>query len=48
VTASLTFCIGPLTILGIGPRLLDVKRVPVASFLPAPVLAPVLVGLFAR
>jgi uncharacterized membrane protein YqgA involved in biofilm formation len=39
---------GGVLILGIGLRLLDVKRVPVASYLPALVLAPVLVGLFAR
>ncbi len=39
---------GGVLILGIGLRLLDIKRVPVASYLPALVLAPVLVGLFAR
>jgi uncharacterized protein len=39
---------GGVLILGIGLRLLDVKRVPVASYLPGLVLAPVLVGLFAR
>jgi len=39
---------GGVLILGIGLRLLDVKRLPVASYLPALVLAPVLVGLFAR
>ena len=39
---------GGVMILGIGLRLLEVKRVPVASFLPALLLAPVLVGLFAR
>jgi uncharacterized membrane protein YqgA involved in biofilm formation len=39
---------GGVLILGIGLRLLDLKRVPVASYLPALVLAPVLVGLFAR
>ena len=39
---------GGVMILGIGLRLLDVKQVPVASLLPALVLAPVLVALFAR
>jgi len=39
---------GGIMILGIGLRLLDVKRVPVASFLPALVAVPVLVALFAR
>jgi uncharacterized membrane protein YqgA involved in biofilm formation len=39
---------GGVLILGIGLRLLDVKRVPVASYLPGLVLAPALVGLFAR
>jgi uncharacterized membrane protein YqgA involved in biofilm formation len=39
---------GGVLILGIGVRLLDIKRVPVASYLPGLVLAPVLVGLFAR
>jgi uncharacterized protein len=39
---------GGVLILGIGLRLLDVRRVPVGSYLPALVLAPVLVGLFAR
>jgi uncharacterized membrane protein YqgA involved in biofilm formation len=39
---------GGVMILGIGVRLLDIKRVPVASYLPGLVLAPVLVGLFAR
>jgi uncharacterized membrane protein YqgA involved in biofilm formation len=34
--------------MGIGLRLLDVKKVAVAAFLPALVLAPVGVGLFAR
>ena len=29
-------------------RLLDIKRLPVASYLPGLVIAPVLVGLFAR
>ena len=39
---------GGVMILGIGLRLLDLKRVRVASFLPALLLAPVLVALFAR
>jgi uncharacterized membrane protein YqgA involved in biofilm formation len=39
---------GGVMILGIGLRLLDLKRVRVASFLPALVVAPVLVSLFAR
>ncbi len=39
---------GGVMILGIGLRLLELRRVRVASFLPALVLAPVLVGLFAR
>jgi uncharacterized membrane protein YqgA involved in biofilm formation len=39
---------GGVMILGIGLRLLDVKQVPVASFLPALVVAPVAVALFAR
>jgi uncharacterized membrane protein YqgA involved in biofilm formation len=39
---------GGVMILGIGLRLLDLKRVPVASFLPALVVAPVAVALFAR
>jgi uncharacterized membrane protein YqgA involved in biofilm formation len=39
---------GGVMILGIGVRLLDVKRIRVASFLPALVAAPVLVRLFAR
>ena len=39
---------GGVMILGIGLRLLDLKRVPVASFVPALVLAPVAVALFAR
>ena len=38
---------GGVMILGIGLRLLDVKQVPVASLLPALVLAPILVALFA-
>jgi uncharacterized protein len=39
---------GGVMILGIGLRLLDVKAVRVASLLPALVLAPVAVALFAR
>ena len=39
---------GGLMILGIGLRLLDVKQVPVASLLPALLVAPALVALFAR
>ena len=39
---------GGVMILGIGLRLLDLKAVPVASFLPALVVAPLLVALFAR
>jgi uncharacterized protein len=39
---------GGVMILGIGLRLLDVRQVPVASLLPALVLAPVLVALFGR
>lgn len=39
---------GGVMILGIGLRLLDLRRVPVASFLPALVVAPVAVALFAR
>ena len=39
---------GGVMILGIGVRLLDVKKVRVGSFLPALVLAPILVALFAR
>lgn len=40
--------VGGLMLIGIGLRLLDVKEVRVASFLPAILVAPVLVGLFAR
>jgi uncharacterized protein len=40
--------VGGLMLLGIGLRLLDLKEVRVASFLPALVVAPVLVALFAR
>ena len=39
---------GGIMILGIGFRLLDVKRVRVASFLPALLVIPVAVALFAR
>lgn len=39
---------GGLLVIGIGLRLLDVKEVRVGSFLPALVIAPVLVALFAR
>jgi len=39
---------GGVMILGIGVRLLDLKQVRVASFLPALVVAPILVSLFAR
>jgi uncharacterized membrane protein YqgA involved in biofilm formation len=38
---------GGVMILGIGLRLLDLKKVKVGSFLPALVIAPVLVALFA-
>jgi uncharacterized protein len=37
---------GPL-ILGIGLRLLDLKRIRLASFLPALAIAPILVAIFA-
>ena len=37
---------GPL-ILGIGLRLLDLKRIRLASFLPALAIAPILVAVFA-
>jgi uncharacterized membrane protein YqgA involved in biofilm formation len=39
---------GGVMILGIGVRLLDLKKVPVASYLPGLAVAPVLVALFAR
>jgi uncharacterized membrane protein YqgA involved in biofilm formation len=39
---------GGVMILGIALRLLDLRRVPVASFLPALVVAPLAVALFAR
>ena len=38
---------GGVMILGIGLRLLDLKKVKVGSFLPALVIAPVLVAIFA-
>lgn len=38
---------GGLLVMGIGVRLLDLKQIRVASFLPALLVAPVLVGLFA-
>jgi uncharacterized membrane protein YqgA involved in biofilm formation len=40
--------VGGLMVIGIGLGLLDIKKVPVASFLPALVLAPLGVALFAR
>jgi uncharacterized membrane protein YqgA involved in biofilm formation len=39
---------GGIMVLGIGIRLLDLRELRVASFLPALVIAPVAVGLFAR
>jgi uncharacterized protein len=39
---------GGVMVMGIGLRLLDIKKVAVASFLPALVLAPLGVALFAR
>ena len=39
---------GGVMIFGIGLRLLDLRQVPVASYLPGLVIAPVLVALFAR
>lgn len=39
---------GGLLVIGIGLRLLDVKQIRVASFLPALAIAPALVALFAR
>ena len=39
---------GGVILLGLGLRLLDIKRVRVASFLPALVVAPLLVAAFAR
>ncbi|MDZ4825900.1 MAG: DUF554 domain-containing protein [Actinomycetota bacterium] len=40
--------VGGLMLIGIGLRLLDIAEVRVGSFLPAIVIAPVLVGLFGR
>ncbi|MDQ1519146.1 MAG: uncharacterized protein QOI55_219 [Actinomycetota bacterium] len=40
--------VGGLMLVGIGLRLLDLKEIRVASFLPGLVVAPVLVALFAR
>jgi uncharacterized membrane protein YqgA involved in biofilm formation len=40
--------VGGVMLVGIGLRLLDLREVRVASFLPALVVAPVLVALFAR
>ena len=39
---------GGIMVIGIGLRLLDIRQVPVASFLPALVVAPLGVALFAR
>ncbi|MGH9247778.1 MAG: DUF554 domain-containing protein [Acidimicrobiales bacterium] len=39
---------GGIMVIGIGLRLLEIRKVPVASFLPALVIAPVAVALFAR
>ena len=39
---------GGIMVIGIGLRLLELRKVPVASFLPALVIAPVGVALFAR
>jgi uncharacterized membrane protein YqgA involved in biofilm formation len=39
---------GGVIIIGLGVRLLELRRIRVASLLPALVVAPVLVGLFAR
>ena len=39
---------GGVMIIGIGVRLLDLRRIPVGSYLPGLVIAPVLVALFAR
>ena len=38
---------GGIMIMGIGFRLLDLKRIPVGSYLPGLAIAPILVGLFA-
>lgn len=40
--------VGGLLLIGIGLRLLEIKEVRVASFLPAVVIAPILVALFGR
>jgi uncharacterized membrane protein YqgA involved in biofilm formation len=40
--------VGGLLLIGIGLRLLELAEVRVASFLPALVIAPVLVALFGR
>jgi uncharacterized membrane protein YqgA involved in biofilm formation len=47
MTVELT-ATGGVMVMGIGLRVLDIKRVRVGSMLPALILAPVLVGLFAR
>ena len=39
---------GGLMIVGIGIRVLELKRIRVGSFLPGLIIAPVLVALFAR
>jgi uncharacterized protein len=39
---------GGVMIIGLGIRLLDLRRIRVASFLPALLVAPVLVAIFAR
>ena len=39
---------GGIVLLGLALRLLDLKQVRVGSFLPALVICPVLVALFAR
>jgi uncharacterized membrane protein YqgA involved in biofilm formation len=39
---------GGVMVIGIGVRVLDLREIRVASFLPALVIAPVAVGLFAR
>ena len=43
-----TTATGGIMILGIALRILDIKRIRVGSFLPAVVIAPVAVALFAR
>jgi uncharacterized membrane protein YqgA involved in biofilm formation len=47
IVAAMTAA-GGVMIIGLGLRLLDLKPVRVASFLPALVVAPVSVALFAR